>query len=68
MNFGIIKDNIVMRDIIQLYEAKWYYPDGVGRNKKLPYLCAKILKVNIYIITMRTRQGRVREHERVSQI
>lgn len=44
MNFGIIKDNIVMRDKIQLYEAKWYYPDGVGKNKILRYLCAKIKK------------------------
>jgi len=44
--------------------TKPYYTDGVGRNKKLPYLCAKIKKVNIYIITMRTRQGRVRAHER----
>jgi len=33
-----------MRDKIQLYEAKWYYPDGVGRNKILHYLCAKIKK------------------------
>ena len=57
-----------MRDKIRLYETKWYYPDGVGKNKFLHYLCAKIKKVNIYIITMRTRQGRVRAHERVSQI
>jgi len=41
-NFCIIKNNIVMRDKIQLYEAKWYYPDGVARKKILRYLCAKI--------------------------
>ena len=57
-----------MRDIIQLYETKWYYSDGVGKNKILHYICAKIKKVNIYIITMRTRQGRVRTREKVSQI
>ena len=53
-----------MRDIIRLYETKWYYPDGVGKNKILHYLCSKIKKVRFY--RRRAHEKGARTHTRES--